>query len=118
MHQGAKITKMLFALVCIYAICMLPQHAVYFWMEYGNLNQMGFKMYIFRFSNIFPMANCALNPIAYGTLNKEFAMVFKGLLRRKWKLDFKICCRKNGDAEKVQDIEDNGQTNIAMKELL
>lgn len=71
MQQGAKITKMLLALVLIYAICMLPQHAVYFWMEYGNLNQMGFKMYIFRFSNVFPMANCALNPIAYGTITRS-----------------------------------------------
>ena len=44
MQQGAKITKMLLALVLIYAICMLPQHAVYFWMEYGSLNQMGFKV--------------------------------------------------------------------------
>ena len=118
MQQGSKITKMLFALVCIYAICMLPQHVVYFWMEYGNLNQMSFKMYIFRFSNVFPMANCALNPIAYGTLNKEFAMVFKGLLKRKWKFEFnRICCRKNKDTRE-EDIEDKGKTNIALKEFL
>lgn len=101
MQQGAKITKMLLALVLIYAICMLPQHAVYFWMEYGNLNQMGFKMYIFRFSNVFPMANCALNPIAYGTLNKEFGMVFKSLLKRKWHYKTTICCRQ----KVVQSVE-------------
>lgn len=116
MHQGAKITKMLFALVCIYAICMLPQHAVYFWMEYGNLNHMGFKMYIFRFSNVFPMANCALNPIAYGTLNKEFAMVFSGLLKQKWNFKLTTCCRGNAD-QRARDIEDKGQTNIALKEF-
>ena len=108
MQQGTKITKMLFALVIIYAICMLPQHVVYFWMEYGNLNQMGFKMYIFRFSNVFPMANCALNPIAYGTLNKEFTMVFKGLLKRKWNYKSTVCFRRSEDQSRVEIIAAKG----------
>ena len=118
MHQGAKITKLLFALVCIYAICMLPQHVVFFWMEYGNLKQMGFKMYIFRFSNVFPMANCALNPIAYGTLNKEFGMVFKRLLKRKWKLSIRLRCWRKRDVEEVTDVEGQEKTNIVLKEFL
>ena len=118
MHQGAKITKLLFALVCIYAICMLPQHVVFFWMEYGNLKQMGFKMYIFRFSNVFPMANCALNPIAYGTLNKEFGMVFKRLLKRKWKLRIRLRCWRKRDVEEVTDVEGQEKTNIVLKEFL
>ena len=117
MNQGKKITKLLFALVCIYAICMLPQHIVYFWMKYGNLNQMGFKMYIFRFSNVFPMANCALNPIAYGTLNKEFAMVFKSLLKRKWKLSFRVRCWQTRDVDEGIDVKDQGRSNIALKEF-
>ncbi|KAL9950395.1 hypothetical protein ACROYT_G042883 [Oculina patagonica] len=116
MQQGAKITKMLFALVVIYAICMLPQHAVYFWMEYGNLNQMGFKMYIFRFSNVFPMANCALNPIAYGTLNKEFSLVFKGLLKRKWNYKSSICCRQNRD-QSVEIIDVKLGSDISLKDM-
>ena len=117
MHQGSKITKMLFALVGIYAICMLPQHVVYFWMEYGNLNQMGFKMYIFRFSNVFPMANCALNPIAYGTLNKEFGMVFKSLLKRKWNVNVLTCCKKNEDDTRRNTIEDSVKINICLKQF-
>ena len=116
MQQGTKITKMLFALVVIYAICMLPQHAVYFWMEYGNLNQMGFKMYIFRFSNVFPMANCALNPIAYGTLNKEFSLVFKGLLKRKWSYKSSVCCRQNRD-QSVEIIEAKFGSDISLKDM-
>lgn len=116
MQQGAKITKMLFALVVIYAICMLPQHAVYFWMEYGNLNQMGFKMYIFRFSNVFPMANCALNPIAYGTLNKEFSLVFKGLLKRKWNYKSSICCRQDRD-QSVEIIDAKLGSDISLKDM-
>ncbi|XP_022783138.1 neuromedin-U receptor 2-like [Stylophora pistillata] len=113
MQQGTKITKMLFVLVIIYAICMLPQHVVYFWMEYGNLNQMGFKMYIFRFSNVFPMANCALNPIAYGTLNKEFKVVFEGLLKRKWNYKFTICF--NQYREEI--TEEKGDSAISLKQI-
>lgn len=115
MQQGTKITKMLFALVIIYAICMLPQHVVYFWMEFGNLNQMEFKMYIFRFSNVFPMANCALNPIAYGTLNKEFKMVFKGLLKRKWNYKSTICFRWNDDQYGEDIIEEKDNSVISLK---
>ena len=106
---------MLFALVIIYAICMLPQHVVYFWMEFGNLNQMEFKMYIFRFSNVFPMANCALNPIAYGTLNKEFKMVFKGLLKRKWNYKSSICFRWNDDQYREDIIEEKDNSVISLK---
>lgn len=117
MNQGSKITKMLFGLVCIYAICMLPQHIVYFWMEYGNLNQMEFKMYIFRFSNVFPMTNCALNPIAYGTLNKEFGMVFKGLLKTRWTVNLRTCYERNRDqTERV--IQDRDETDIALQEVV
>ena len=80
-RQGTKIANMLVALVVLYAVCMLPQHVIYFWMKFGNLNRLSYKMYIFRLANVFPMANSALNPIAYGTLNKEFKMVFKSLFR-------------------------------------
>ncbi|EDO44000.1 predicted protein, partial [Nematostella vectensis] len=77
MKQTSKITNMLIALVILYAICMLPQHVVYLCMVYGDLLQFKYRVYVLRFANVFPMANSALNPIAYGTLNKEFKMVFK-----------------------------------------
>ncbi|EDO43998.1 predicted protein, partial [Nematostella vectensis] len=77
LKQSTKIAKMLIGLVLLYSICMLPQHVIYFWLKYGNLNVLSYKMYVFRLANVFPMANCALNPILYGTLNKEFAQVFK-----------------------------------------
>ena len=82
MKQTRRITKMLVALVLLYAICMLPQHIVFtFWLTYGNLGEKSYKDYMFVLANIFPIANSALNPLAYGTLNKDFKMVFKNLLR-------------------------------------
>lgn len=80
-RQETRIAKMLVALVVLYGICMLPQHIVYFWMKFGNLNSLSYKMYIFRLSNVFPMVNSALNPIAYGTLNKEFKTVFQNVFQ-------------------------------------
>ena len=77
MKQTSKITNMLIALVILYAICMLPQHIVFLWWNYGDLGISKYRVYVLRFSNVFPMANSALNPIAYGTLNKEFKKVFK-----------------------------------------
>ena len=78
--QTKRITKMLIALVLLYAICMLPQHVVYtFWGRYGELFNKSYKEQAMIIANIFPIANSALNAIAYGTLNKEFKAVFKGL---------------------------------------
>ena len=97
--QTRKITKMLVALVVLYAVCMLPQHLVFtFWLTYGDLNDRSYKQHVYAAANIFPIANSALNPLAYGTLNKEFKGVFEGLLRwlcgtsNSW--DFKESARR------------------------
>ena len=88
--QTQKITKMLIGLVVLYAICMLPQHVVYtFWTRYGNLSRSRYREVLNIAANIFPIANSALNPIAYGTLNKEFKAVFRGLFSC-------ACCRRSG----------------------
>lgn len=84
--QTQRITKMLIALVSLYAICMLPQHVVYtFWTMYGDLGNKAYREQANIVANIFPIANSALNALAYGTLNKEFHGVFKALFRF-------ICC--------------------------
>jgi len=78
--QTQRITKMLIALVSLYAVCMLPQHVVFtFWLRYGNLGEKRYREQVSIIANIFPIANSALNSIAYGTLNKEFKAAFKGL---------------------------------------
>lgn len=88
--QTQRITKMLIALVLLYAICMLPQHVVYtFWARYGKLPEKSYMTRVFIVANIFPIANSALNAIAYGTLNKEFKGVFKALLSC-------VCCTISG----------------------
>ena len=82
--QTKRITNMLIALVLLYAICMLPQHAVFtFWLRYHDADEDFTEMesVLKVIANIFPIANSALNAIAYGTLNKEFKAVFNGLFK-------------------------------------
>lgn len=86
LRQSAKITNMLIALVLLYATCMLPQHIVYLLGLYGDLSQFKYRVYIIRFANVFPMANSAFNPIAYG-LNKEFKAVFKNFFKCQFNKD-------------------------------
>ena len=93
--QTKRITNMLIALVLLYAICMLPQHAVFtFWLRLrgvDNDNYTEAEFVLMIIANIFPIANSALNAIAYGTLNKEFKAVFNGLFKC---LCFDVTARK------------------------
>ncbi|XP_078354511.1 galanin receptor 2a-like [Oculina patagonica] len=76
-----NMSKMLTGLVILYAICMLPQHVVYFWLTYGDLKKQNYSLYIFTISNIFPIANSALNPLIYGSLHKELKNGFKNCVK-------------------------------------
>lgn len=100
MKQTSKITNMLIALVILYAICMLPQHIVFIWWTYGDLGMSKYRVYVLRFSNVFPMANSALNPVAYGTLNKEFKKVYKSFFNCE-------CHKTDTDVYKAKGISPN-----------
>lgn len=106
--QTKRITKMLIALVLLYAICMLPQHVVYtFWGRYGELFNKSYKEQAMIIANIFPIANSALNAIAYGTLNKEFKAVFKGLFAC-------VCFKVNYQGELFRRNTDNSASRSDM----
>lgn len=90
-RQSQKITKMLVALILLYSFCMLPQHVIYFWITYGDFWQWEYSLYLFRISNLFSMANSALNSIAYGTLKSDFRKAYKKFFK-SYKLR---CCREN-----------------------
>lgn len=106
--QTKRITKMLIALVLLYAICMLPQHVVYtFWVRYGELFNKSYSEQAMIIANIFPIANSALNAIAYGTLNKEFKAVFKGLFAC-------VCFKVNYQGELFRRNTDNSASRSDM----
>ena len=106
--QTKRITKMLIALVLLYAICMLPQHVVHtFWLRYGDLYFKSYREQVMIIANIFPIANSALNAIAYGTLNKEFKAVFKGLFAC-------VCFKMNYQGELFRRNTDNSASRSEM----
>ena len=106
--QTKRITKMLIALVLLYAICMLPQHVVYTFLGiYGELFNKSYKEQAMIIANIFPIANSALNAIAYGTLNKEFKAVFKGLFAC-------VCFKVNYQGELFRRNTDNSASRSDM----
>ena len=106
--QTKRITKMLITLVLLYAICMLPQHVVYTFLGiYGELFNKSYKEQAMIIANIFPIANSALNAIAYGTLNKEFKAVFKGLF-------VCVCFKMNYQGELFRRNTDNSASRSDM----
>lgn len=106
--QTKRITKMLIALVLLYAICMLPQHVVHtFWGRYGDLDFKSYREQVMIIANISPIANSALNAIAYGTLNKEFKAVFKGLFAC-------VCFKMNYQGELFRRNTDNSASRSEM----
>ena len=79
-RQHQRLTTMIIVLVLVYVICVMPQHVVFFWFFYGNLQTVRHNLYVFLFSNLMAIANSAVNPIVYGTLNKEMKRGIKGIL--------------------------------------
>ena len=80
-RQENSMSRVLAYLVILYAICMLPQHIVFFWLTYGDLMKQEYSLYIFTVANIFPIANSALNSLIYGSLHKELKTGFKNCLK-------------------------------------
>ena len=79
-RQHNHMTIMTIVLVFVYVICMLPQHVVFFWYFYGNLQTIPYSLYVFLLSNLMAIANSSLNPIVYGTLNREMKRGIKRAL--------------------------------------
>ena len=80
-RQESNMSRVLTCLVILYAICMLPQHVVFFWWTYGDLLKQKYSLYIFTTANIFPIANSALNSLIYGSLHKELKNGLKNCLK-------------------------------------
>lgn len=126
-RQSQKITKMLVALILIYSFCMLPQHVVYFWTEYGNLRNWKYFLYVFRISNVFTMANSALNSIVYGTLQTEFRKAYRLFFL---KYNCCLCMEKGRDdsdssrgkpydkiASKLKDVRNDAEETLLRERM-
>ena len=81
--QQKKMIVMSVALVLAYVVCMLPQHIIFFWMSFGDLQSQSYNMYIFQVANLMQILNSALNPVVYGTLNNDIKHGFISVFKRR-----------------------------------
>ena len=84
-HQQKRMIVMSVALVLVYIVCMLPQHIMFFWMSFGDLQTQPYNMYIFQVANLMQILNSALNPVVYGTLNNDMKRGFISVFKRRKK---------------------------------
>ena len=80
-RQQQRMIVMSITLVLAYVVCMLPQHLIFFWMSFGDLQSQPYNMYIFQVSNLMQILNSALNPVVYGTLNNDIKRGFISAFR-------------------------------------
>ena len=88
-RQHRRMIRMVIALVLVYALCSSPQHIVFFWFQYGDLeSQRHISMHIFKASNLMIIVQSAINPVIYGTGRRDFKSAFKNIFRcltmREW----------------------------------
>ena len=88
-RQHRRMIRMVIALVFVYALCSSPQHIVFFWFQYGNLeSQRHISMHVFKASNLMIIVQSAINPVIYGTGRRDFKSAFKNIFRcfkmREW----------------------------------
>ena len=81
-RQHQRMIVMSVTLVFVYVVCMLPQHVIFFWMFFGDLQSQPYNMYIFQVANLMQILNSALNPVVYGTLNNDIKRGFISVFKR------------------------------------
>ena len=88
-RQHRRMIRMVVSLVLVYALCSSPQHIVFFWFQYGNLeSKKNLSVHLFKAANIMIIVQSAINPIIYGTGRKDFKGAFKNIFQclkmREW----------------------------------
>ncbi len=79
--QHKRMIRMVVLLVLVYAVCSSPQHIVFFWFVYGDLEQRHeLSKNLFKAANLLIIVQSAINPIIYGTGRSDFKRAFKAIL--------------------------------------
>lgn len=85
LERDTKIVKMLVTVVLLYVICMLPNHVVWLWIEFGSGQNSPYIRVLLGLGSSMVYVNSSVNPILYAGMNDEFRRGFIGLLRRRCK---------------------------------
>ena len=80
--QHRRMIRMVVALVLVYALCSSPQHVVYFWFQFGNLEaNKELSVHIFKAANLMVIFQSAINPVIYGIGRRDFKGAFKNIFQ-------------------------------------
>lgn len=67
-HRNVRIVKIFVTAVAAFAVCMLPNHVMWLWNDYGNGHSSTYFTDLLVFTNILVYANSCINPFIFGTL--------------------------------------------------
>lgn len=67
-HRNVRIVKIFVTAVVAFAVCMLPNHVMWLWNDYGNGHSSKYFSDLLVFTNILVYANSCINPFIFGTL--------------------------------------------------
>ncbi|EDO36558.1 predicted protein [Nematostella vectensis] len=87
MRQNLKTTRVLTALVAVYAVCVLPHYIILalVFFDRANTEKLAFIVVSHEFTRLLMTANSCLNPIMYSVVSKEFRQRLKALFASRKK---------------------------------
>lgn len=88
-----KFIRLLIVLIVSFALCYLPNHVLFFWLDYGSGADNPYFSILMKYSHFCIWLNSCLNPYLYGALDDYFRQSYKKALRR--------CARIEGKARKT-----------------
>ena len=75
-EDNIRIIKILAAIVVLFAICMLPVHLAWMYLDFGGEREAEIARVIFKFSDILAILHSCLNAVIYGALTKHLRYGF------------------------------------------
>lgn len=81
-HHIKKIVRVLIIVVASFAICYLPEKALFIWIDYGSGGSHPYIDILMKYSYFFSWLNSCLNPIIYGAVDIHFRNFYSSILHR------------------------------------
>lgn len=85
LEHNTKVVKMLVSVVLLYAVCLLPNQAVWLWYEFGSGQSWPHINELLIFGSLMVYINSSVNPLLYAGMNEEFRKGFIGIIKCQWK---------------------------------
>ena len=89
-----KFIRLLIVLIVSFALCYLPNHVLFFWLDYGSGSEFAYFSILMKYSHFCIWLNSFLNPYLYGALDEKF--------RRAYKVALLKCAKLGGRARQTQ----------------